>query len=103
MTNPGIFKLLLEEQETQDEKKPNVCTCNVCYQTFRISQCEFEPTYEPWDCGLSNGGCHLCPVCEDGGEIFDYDYHRVTALVECLGQQLKKGQRLCSALAFWRN
>lgn len=78
-TNPGKKK----------EPKVNVCSCNCCYGTFRISRCEFE--YDDIDYNYQDGqryGCHLCPTCEYGGEITDYRYSRTVAVTDFLRRML---------------
>ena len=71
------------------EPKVNVCSCNDCGGTFRISQCEFE--YDDINYEYQSGrryGCHLCPVCEYGGEITDYYYSRTVAVMDLLRRVL---------------
>jgi hypothetical protein len=72
-----------------DSDECNVCSCCECGGVFRVSQCDFESTYEPHEFG-GTGGVHMCPVCEYGGDISNYSYSRWTAIIEWLKSSFGK-------------
>ena len=56
--------------ETNNEPLPDIAICSVCGWRGSIDQCE-QATDGDWESGYYK--VDLCPVCEDGGCIDDYD------------------------------
>jgi len=65
--------LAYQEQFNPDkEPKPDIAICSQCGWRGPISECGIDPYGDgDWESGYYPS--HLCPKCEDGGCIDDYD------------------------------
>ena len=82
----------------RDPRPHNMCSCGSCDGTFRVSTLDYDYEYDDWEHGSGKYIYHLCPFCEDGGEINDYWHSRSAAFVDRVGRWLKKGRELCEKL-----
>jgi len=71
----GINDLLLslkEEFDPDKEPLPDIAICSECRWRGPVSECGIDPYGDgDWESGYRP--THLCPKCEDGGCIDDYD------------------------------
>ena len=65
--------IILSIKEDLDNKpKPDIAICSKCRGRYPISMCEVDPYGDgDWESGYNP--IHLCPNCEDGGLIEEYD------------------------------
>jgi len=59
---------------TREEPVNDICYCSSCHWQGKVSDCEAVWEDEGYWGSPSHSGywVHLCPKCEDGGEILDY-------------------------------
>lgn len=56
--------------EDNKEPKADMCSCSNCGWKGQCSDCETEWESDGWE--YPKYQIHLCPVCEDGGDIDNY-------------------------------
>ena len=62
----------LVDAKADTEPKFDIAKCSKCGWKGKVSDCDTEWESEGWE--YPKYQIHLCPKCEDGGCIDDYDY-----------------------------
>jgi len=66
------LRLLFDIDNANIEPNPDIAICSQCGWRGSISECDVDPHGDgDWESGYYP--VDLCPVCEDGGCIDDYD------------------------------
>lgn len=53
---------------------PDIAICATCGWSGHVSKCEVVTEQDGWEAPPYS--VHLCPICEDGGCIDDYEYSK---------------------------
>jgi Fe2+ or Zn2+ uptake regulation protein len=67
----GTLDEIRLEPKPPDEPEMDMCKCETCGKTFKVSELHVEVEQENWE-HPQTYLVHYCPECEDGGEILDY-------------------------------
>jgi len=67
-------KLIEEDEQAQCKPLPDIGICATCGWRGHVSKCEMATEQDGWEAPPYD--VHLCPVCEDGGCIDDYEYSK---------------------------
>ena len=62
--------IFFDKKEIDDEPKPDIAICGKCNWKGLVSGCDIDQD-GTWEEGYYD--IHLCPKCEDGGCIDNYD------------------------------
>lgn len=74
MTNffKSVEQLIARAEQKPIEPQPDLCSCDTCDVTFKVSDCEADHGHhDGWE--MPPYTQHLCPNCEDG-VMEDYFY-----------------------------
>lgn len=63
--------ILDESNKSNKEPSPDLACCSECEGRFPVAMC---PTEQDGDWEYGYYDFHVCPYCDDGGCIDDYDY-----------------------------
>lgn len=59
------------EPKLSTDIKPDMCKCQTCGNKYKISECIPDTGHhDGWE--YPSYTIHLCPKCEDGGDVNDY-------------------------------